>query len=208
MKKSILAIAILALCFNTSCKKDKKETETNTPEVVVEQTPEKAVEKRKKGNEKPSYYADTKKLQVALESKSDSNVNGNALFTQENGVVTMIVVLNGLTEGTHAIHLHEKADCSSADGKSAGGHWNPTAQPHGQWGATEGFHKGDIGNLVADANGKATKTFSTDEWCIGCGDAEKDIIGKGIIIHQGTDDFTTQPTGNAGGRVSCGGIIQ
>jgi Cu-Zn family superoxide dismutase len=200
MKKSILTIAILALCFNTSCKEDKKETETNATEV--------GVEKATKGNEKPSSNADNKKLKVTLEAKSGSNVTGSAVFTQENGVVTMIAVLGGLTEGTHAMHLHEKADCSSSDGKSSGGHWNPTAQPHGQWGSPDGFHKGDIGNIVADAKGNVTKTFSTDEWCIGCGDAEKDIIGKAIIIHEGTDDYKTQPTGNAGGRVSCGGIIQ
>lgn len=57
-------------------------------------------------------------------------------------------------------------------------------------------------------DGKGTITMSTDEWCIGCGDSNKDIIGKGIIVHDAADDFVTQPTGNAGGRVSCGGIIQ
>ncbi|HRV56153.1 MAG TPA: superoxide dismutase family protein, partial [Mangrovimonas sp.] len=50
--------------------------------------------------------------------------------------------------------------------------------------------------------------FSTDEWCIGCGDPKKDILGKGLIVHEGADDYVTQPTGNAGGRISCGGIIE
>lgn len=148
------------------------------------------------------------KIQVTLEPKSNSQVKGSAVFTQENGVVTMTAVVEGLSEGTHAIHLHEKADCSSEDGKSTGGHWNPTNQPHGKWGSPDGFHKGDIGNLTADANGNATVTMTTDEWCIGCGDANKDILGHAIIVHEGTDDFVTQPTGDAGGRVSCGGIIQ
>jgi len=51
-------------------------------------------------------------------------------------------------------------------------------------------------------------TFLTKEWCIGCGDDSKDIIGKSIIVHQGTDDFKSQPSGAAGSRISCGGIIQ
>src|SRR5690606_10333433 len=133
---------------------------------------------------------------------------GNVIFTEEAGVVTMIAVVGGMTEGEHAIHIHEKADCSSADGKSTGGHWNPTNQPHGKWGSPDGYHKGDIGNITANANGNGTITMSTDEWCIGCGDPNKDILGKAIIIHEGADDFVKKPTGNAGGRVSRGGIIQ
>ena len=72
----------------------------------------------------------------------------------------------------------------------------------------EGLLGNLIGNFKADENGDATISISTDEWCIGCGDETKDIIGKGIIVHAGLDDFTTQPTGDAGGRVSCGGIIE
>ena len=57
-------------------------------------------------------------------------------------------------------------------------------------------------------DGTAKLMFQTDQWCIGCGDPTKDILGKAVIIHEGRDDLTTQPTGNAGGRVSCGGIIK
>lgn len=194
MKKSILFALLLTLSFAIGCKKDKKEDasneETKTEEKVVETVNE-----------------EVKKIKIKLEPKSDSNVSGSAVFTETEGKVTMVAVFDGLTPGTHAIHLHEKADCSSADGKSTGGHWNPTNEPHGKWGDAKGYHKGDIGNMEADANGNATITFSTDQWCIGCGDSNKDIIGKAIIVHQGTDDFTSQPTGDAGGRVSCGGII-
>lgn len=148
-----------------------------------------------------------KKLELTLEAKSNSKVSGTATFTEKNGKVTLIAKVAGLNPGLHAIHIHEKADCSSADAVSAGGHWNPTFKKHGKWGEAE-HHKGDIGNFTADANGNGTITFSTDEWCIGCEDATKNIIGKGLIIHQGTDDFTTQPTGNAGARVACTAIIK
>lgn len=189
---SLILLAVFALTLSTSCKNEKKETET--PDMT--ETP------------KEDLAIEVRKLQVTLEAKSDSQVKGNAVFTEEDGAVTMVVVLDGLTEGEHAIHLHEKADCSAADGSSAGGHWNPTKQPHGKWGSPDGYHKGDIGNLQADTNGNATLTMTTDEWCIGCGDANKDILGKAIIVHEGIDDFISQPTGDAGGRVSCGGIIE
>jgi len=146
-------------------------------------------------------------IKTTLTSKSDSQVTGTAVFTEKNGTVTMVANMSGLTPGEHAIHLHEKADCSAADGSSAGGHWNPTFKKHGKWGDAE-HHKGDIGNFTADANGNAVVKFATSEWCIGCGDATKDITGKGLIVHKGTDDFVSQPAGNAGARVACAGVIR
>ena len=207
MKKALLFIIVLSLSLTISCKKDKKETEVIDNNATIEEVVN-TEEEKNSVIPNDTHPGEIKKLQVTLEAKSDSNVTGNVLFTEDKGVVTMITVLGGLTEGVHAIHIHEKADCSSPDGKSSGGHWNPTAQPHGKWGDEKGYHKGDIGNITADTNGNATKTFYTAQWCIGCGDPEKDILGKAIIVHQGTDDLTSQPTGNAGGRVSCGGIIE
>lgn len=147
------------------------------------------------------------KLTIQLEAKSNSKVSGNVNFTEKNGKVTIVAKISGLNPGIHAIHIHEKSDCSAADGSSAGGHWNPTHVKHGKWTDSE-HHKGDIGNFTADQNGNGTITFTTDEWCIGCGDVNKDILGKGIIVHQGADDFVTQPSGNAGARVACSGIIK
>jgi Cu-Zn family superoxide dismutase len=148
------------------------------------------------------------KVDVLLNAKNESNVSGKIKFIQSGNVVKMTAKVTGLTEGMHAIHIHEKSDCSSADGTSAGGHWNPTAQPHGKWGADTGYHKGDIGNFMVNDQKFTTIEFATDEWCIGCGDETKDILGKGIIVHQGVDDFISQPSGAAGSRVSCAGIIK
>ena len=192
MKKVIALPLCLIFLMAFSCKQAKKETETTSEEM----------------KEVKEEIVEIESIKFQMEAKSDSGVTGEVTFTEENGNVVMKAELTGLSEGEHAIHIHEKADCSSADGKSTGGHWNPTFQPHGKWGDAEGYHKGDIGNFVADAEGNATVDFATNEWCIGCDDESKNIVGKAVIVHQGVDDFTSQPSGAAGARVACTGIIQ
>jgi Cu-Zn family superoxide dismutase len=145
------------------------------------------------------------KAVAELESRSGSTVTGKVTFTQHEGKVSMKVVVNGLTPGNHAIHLHDKGDCSAPDATSAGGHWNPSSEDHGKWGHAP-FHHGDIGNLVADAKGKAELKVESDLWTLGDG-KPKDVVGHSVVVHAKEDDFTTQPTGNAGGRVACG-VIQ
>lgn len=193
MKTIKLFALACTVVLAVSCKDTKKENET-----VVETEIEEVKE----------TTATEKKLSITLSPKSGSNVEGTINFSEKDGMVTMVGTVTGLEEGEHAIHIHEKADCSAEDGTSAGGHWNPTGQPHGAWGDAGGYHKGDIGNLTANANGRATITKTTDEWCIGCGDETKDILGKSIIVHIGADDLKTQPTGAAGGRIGCAGIIE
>ena len=150
-----------------------------------------------------------KSLMVQMSPTSGNTVEGTVTFTQMDDAVKMEAEFTGLApDGEHAIHIHENADCSSEDGKSAGGHWNPTDEPHGKWESAEGYHSGDLGNLMADAEGKASMEFTTQQWCIGCDDDKKNIIGHGIIVHQDADDFTSQPSGAAGARVSCGEITE
>ena len=144
------------------------------------------------------------KATAELESRSGSTVTGKVTFSEHDGKVRMKVVVKGLTPGLHAIHLHDKGDCSAPDASSAGGHWNPSSQDHGKWGHSP-FHHGDIGNLVANAKGRAKMTVESDLWTLGDGTAS-DIAGQSVIVHAEEDDFTTQPTGNAGGRVACGEI--
>ena len=194
MKKLGLLLTATAMLTFVGCKNEKKDADS-----LEELTESVEVEEVKEA---------PKTLSVMMESKSGSNAIGQVVFTEENGVVKKDAKFEGLTEGTHAIHIHEKADCSADDGTSTGGHWNPTHERHGKWGDAEGYHKGDIGNMVADANGMAKISMETDEWCIGCDDENKNIVGKAIIVHDGEDDFVSQPTGDAGGRVSCGGIIE
>ncbi len=195
--KKIVRLPLLLLVAMTifACKETKKET----PETMDAMEDE---------MEEVQAEVSMETVSFMMEPKSDSDVQGNVTFTEEDGTVTMTAQFSGLSEGEHAIHLHEKADCSAADGTSTGGHWNPTNEPHGQWGDEGGYHKGDIGNMSADAQGNATVEFSTDQWCMGCDDENKNIMGKAVIVHQGVDDYTSQPSGAAGPRISCTGIIQ
>lgn len=195
MKKIQLLSLSLLFFAGYSCKEVKKEGKEAMDE--IEATTNEIMK-----NE------EVKVLKFSMEPKSGSTVKGDVSFTEENGTVNMKATFTGLTPGEHAIHIHEKADCSAEDGTSTGGHWNPTFAPHGKWGDAEGYHRGDIGNITADADGNASLDFSTDEWCLGCDDETKNLLGKAVIVHQGVDDFVTQPTGDAGGRVSCTGIIE
>jgi Cu-Zn family superoxide dismutase len=180
---------------------------------IFEGTHEEVMEKvelvtKNSGDSDQTVRKTIKKNQFILSPKSGSNTNGTVIFTEKDGQVTLELVMNRLSQGTHAIHIHEKADCSSEDGKSSGGHWNPTFENHGAWGSKDGYHKGDIGNFLADKNGNGGITFSTDQWCLGCDDDTKNLIGKAVIVHQGTDDLISQPSGAAGARISCVGIIE
>jgi superoxide dismutase, Cu-Zn family len=154
---------------------------------------------------KPAAGKGPARAEATIESRSGSTVKGHAEFTQVAGKVKLSIHIEGATPGTHAVHLHEKGDCSDPEGKSAGGHWNPSSQDHGKWG-TAPFHHGDIGNIEVGPDGKGSITLDTDLWSVG-GDPSKDVVGKAVIVHAAADDFKTQPTGNAGGRVGCG-VVQ
>jgi Cu-Zn family superoxide dismutase len=136
---------------------------------------------------------------------SGSQVTGIAVFEQDGEEITLIISIENASPGLHAVHIHENGDCSAPDAISAGGHWNPTGVAHGEWGKGE-FHLGDIGNITVGEDGTGILTLTTDLWEIGTG-SPVDIVGKGIIVHAGEDDFTTQPSGNAGARIGCGVII-
>ena len=111
--------------------------------------------------------------------------------------------VRGLVPGSeHGFHIHEKGDCSAPDATSAGGHFNPATKPHAARDAAE-RHTGDLGNLKADPYGMARANFVDSVLSL---DGPNSIVGKAVIIHQNADDFTTQPTGNAGGRLACGVI--
>ncbi len=139
----------------------------------------------------------------------DTAVNGTAKFvTNEDGTVTLNLSISipARANKSVAVHVHEHGDCGD-HGNASHGHWNPTGDPHGKWGSDKGFHLGDIGNVELDTQGNGTLEIKeTGLWSLG-GKAETSLLGKAIIVHGGVDDYTTQPTGNAGNRIGCG-VIQ
>ena len=136
-----------------------------------------------------------------LEPTKGNTTKGTVRFTQRGDRVQVSAQLSGLKAGAeHGFHVHEKGDCSSGDGMSAGGHFNPAGKPHGHHAAAE-RHVGDMPNLRADAYGNANATFEVSGMTIGSGAA--DIVGKGLIVHRDPDDYKSQPAGNAGPRLAC-----
>jgi Cu-Zn family superoxide dismutase len=136
----------------------------------------------------------------------DTALTGSARFDTANGKVKLVLEITVAAKAGKevAVHLHEHGDCGD-NGKMAHGHWNPTNAQHGKWGGAS-FHLGDIGNVKLDSKGKGRLEIDTDLWTLG-GGPDKNILGKAVIVHGGTDDYTTQPTGNAGSRIGCG-VIQ
>lgn len=132
-----------------------------------------------------------------------NEVVGAVTFTQKNGKVKIMADIGGLTPGKHGFHIHEHGDCSAHDGSSAGGHFNPTNQPHGGP-HSEKRHAGDLGNLEANEFGFAHYELIDDMISLS---GKHSIIGKSVVIHAGEDDLVSQPSGNSGSRVACGTIV-
>jgi Cu-Zn family superoxide dismutase len=135
-----------------------------------------------------------------LEPTRDNVTTGTVTFTQDGDVVRVRANISGLKPNAeHGFHVHEKGDCSSGDGMSAGGHYNPTGKPHGP--LSSDHHAGDMPNLRADNYGNASTTF--DLKGVSVGGASADLVGKGLIVHRDPDDYKSQPAGNAGPRIAC-----
>nr|WP_315207663.1 superoxide dismutase family protein [uncultured Albidiferax sp.] len=141
-----------------------------------------------------------------LAATTGNTATGSIQFTQLPGKVRVRGEVHGLQpNAVHGFHIHEKGDCSSGDGLSAGGHFNPGGHAHG---AASGpmHHAGDLPSLRADASGKAQIDYETAD--LGVGSGARDVAGRGLIVHKDPDDFTTQPTGNSGARIACGVIAR
>ena len=134
-----------------------------------------------------------------------SPTQGAVKFSQVRDIVSASGSVTGLAPNArHAFHVHEKGDCSSPDFNSAGGHFNPTSQPHGAHGSGK-HHLGDMPELVTDASGTANIGYNSSSLKLR---GPNSIIGKAVIVHAAPDDVNAQPTGNAGARLVCGVIKQ
>jgi Cu-Zn family superoxide dismutase len=141
---------------------------------------------------------------VTLQPTLGNTATGTVQFEQHGDHVMVMARVTGLKPNQeHGFHVHEKGDCSSPDGMGAGGHFNPTAKPHGSQSADH--HAGDMPALKADASGKAEARFHLMGVSVGAGAA--DLVGRAVVVHADADDYRTQPAGNAGARIACG-VVQ
>ncbi|MCA9108435.1 MAG: superoxide dismutase family protein [Planctomycetaceae bacterium] len=136
---------------------------------------------------------------VRLLPTQDSRVHGLLVLRQQDDGVQVVGRVIGLEPGDHGFHIHEFGDLRDPQGKSAGGHFNPDGKKHGGPDADE-HHAGDLGNITAGSDG----TASVDKLA-------KDlklhfVIGRSVVVHGNADDFESQPSGDAGPRVSVGVI--
>lgn len=181
MRKMLAAVAVAALSLTTLTACPKTDAPTSTD---------------------PNAGAKGKKAGAAIESRSGSTVTGDVLFEPAgtSGQVKVTVNVKGATPGDHAVHVHEKGDCSAPDAASAGGHFNPAGVPHGAPGAAQ-HHAGDFGNLTVKADGTGSLSLTVSGLTLD--ESPTGVVGRALIVHEKVDDFTTQPTGNAGGRQGC-----
>jgi Cu-Zn family superoxide dismutase len=143
------------------------------------------------------------KLICVLRPTKDNKARGVVRFTKVNRGIRVNAIVNNLEpNSTHAIHIHEFGDATSPDGKSAGGHYNPEGHDHALP-EKDMRHAGDLGNLKADAEGKARYSIVVTNISL-AGD-KNPIIGRGVVVHAAKDDGG-QPTGNAGARIARGVI--
>jgi Cu-Zn family superoxide dismutase len=140
---------------------------------------------------------------ATLDARSGSNVTGQAAFTEGPGGVKIVVHVENAPPGVHGLHIHEKGDCSDGEGKSAGGHFNPSGAEHAGP-MDEKHHAGDLGNIEVQADGTGTLVITSKMLTVKEG--PNSVVGRSVIFHEKADDLKTQPTGNAGGRLACGVI--
>lgn len=152
--------------------------------------------------ETPAQEDDVTRAVAVLHPTQGYNANGLVSFIQADNGVRVVAQVHGLAPGSHGFHVHQYGDCSAPDGTSAGGHFNPTGAPHAGPDADE-RHVGDLGNIVADEAGNAYLDVVDRHLAL---EGPNGIIGLAVVLHAGADDLTSQPSGAAGPRISCGVI--
>jgi len=152
---------------------------------------------------------------LAVLRSADGREAGRVLLTQTQAGVRLQADVNGLTPGQHGFHIHTNGACEpspdASTGKlvtfgAAGSHFDPHAtKHHGAPGdVPTQSHAGELPNLQADANGRATLQYIHAHVTLLPGDGS--VLGRSLVVHADPDDYTTNPAGNSGARVLCGRI--
>jgi superoxide dismutase, Cu-Zn family len=215
MKTLVLALMIpVAIC--TACGKKEESYAMTAPAPVAAPAPAIQATPVDPGATTPVATApatgaatvpDLATAQVSLVSATASSVKGDLTLTDEGTAVSIRGEITGLAAGKeHGFHVHEIGQCALPDFTSAGGHFNPTKDPHGGPKSTA-RHLGDMPNVKADKDGRVTVDVSVKGVTLVDKDgAPHEILGKALVVHAMPDDYKTQPSGDSGDRVACGVI--
>jgi Cu-Zn family superoxide dismutase len=213
MHRLIAASAVLLVAASAAAKEGslqqlsgRSAVETNsTPSPDV--APQRFAQRAKEGaTAAPKSGAAAPPTATAELKAADGKDVGTVKFTQTRSGVRLDVALKGLPPGEHALHVHAVGKCEPPF-TSAGPHFNPAQKKHGKLNP-EGHHAGDMDNIVIPASGNLTRRVVNTDITL-----EKDKpnsvfqeAGTAVVIHANKDDYTTDPTGNAGDRIACGVI--
>jgi Cu-Zn family superoxide dismutase len=138
----------------------------------------------------------------------DGKEIGNVAITEVAQGLRIFAQAENLPPGVHAFHIHETGQCEAPDFESAGDHYNPTAKQHG-WDNPEGHHAGDFANVHVHEDGKLAVEYFTNAVTLGEGETTLfDDDGSAVVLHEGADDYQSDPAGHAGNRVACGVVSQ
>lgn len=154
----------------------------------------------KSGDEQTSEPQITEAVSTVY--STDGGVLGTVTFKLSGDSVRVQGEFSGLSEGIHGFHIHQYGDCRAEDESSAGGHYNPYNKNHGAP-MDKDRHMGDMGNITVLQSGEASIDYMDPVIEL---NGPNSIIGRGVVIHAGQDDVSTQPSGDAGARIACGVI--
>lgn len=158
------------------------------------------------GEPVPDIAAEPQQIGVAELLLADGTSAGTATIQGDGPSVTLTMTAQNLPAGPHGFHLHQVGKCEAPDFTSAGGHLNPLNKAHGAL-SDDGSHVGDLPNLEISADGSGTLTTPVQGNVAEVTDWVHDQDGTAIMIHIDADDYITDPTGNAGGRLACGVLL-
>lgn len=197
---ALFSFAVLA----SGCASNDERADGSSEEAVEESGPRLA-DALQDGEEPRALVTQAR---ATIEPLNNSGLSGTVTFAPSDLGMQVTYMLDGLMEGVYGFHVHENGSCANGEdgtaGGAAGGHFNPDSTEHGAPNLpARRRHLGDLGNIHALSDGRILGSFNES---IASLDGPESIIGKALIIHANEDDFTTQPTGNAGPRIGCGVI--